>query len=340
MMEISSNKNINNIYENQSFLDCDKYSNFLFNNGKSRPLMLSCETINVCNNKCIICTNNVENYNKHIMSMNLFEKILGDYSDLGGGELSLTPRTGEILLDSFLIDRIKLINKYKLITGVSFTTNATLAMKYNDDVLDFIVNSLEVMHISVYGLNEKEHSLLTSRNTYLDMIEAIKKIIKLSNEKKRLFLGFRSLEYYDDFDISSWMKNNLGVELPYGKTHNYVKWPAHYKKNVRLPMGGKWLTERNNTSVCFMPLTTPIIHSDGSLYWCPCGAGFGDQQHYLGNLKHDSLTRLYNSNKIKKLWDEREDIPNVCKRCAYHCSIDEIGKCLFIFDNPKHFVVA
>ena len=157
---------MNNVFEKQKIIDIHKYGKYLIYRRESRPLMMSCETINICNNKCIICTNRLDTQKKEIMSMELFEKVLKDYSEMGGGKLSLTPRTGELFLDPHLADRLRLIRKYPKITGLSVTTNAVLADQFNEHDLRFIVNNFEKIQISTYGLDEEEYFTMTQRNVY------------------------------------------------------------------------------------------------------------------------------------------------------------------------------
>ena len=72
-----------------------------------RPLYLRIETVNICNNRCIICAYPNQTRHEEVMTMEVFKKAVEDYVNLGGGYLSLTPLVGEVLLDPYLIDRLK-----------------------------------------------------------------------------------------------------------------------------------------------------------------------------------------------------------------------------------------
>jgi hypothetical protein len=64
-----------------------------------RPLMLICETTNICNNHCIICAYDHQTRKKQRMQQDVFRRTLEQYVEIGGGPLSLTPMVGDVFLD-------------------------------------------------------------------------------------------------------------------------------------------------------------------------------------------------------------------------------------------------
>jgi len=74
--------------------------------------MLNCETVNICTNNCIICPYSKMKREKTIMSQKIFEKVLHDYSEIGGGYLTLTPKNGEFFLDNLLPGRLSALDNY------------------------------------------------------------------------------------------------------------------------------------------------------------------------------------------------------------------------------------
>src|SRR5260221_2881 len=98
------------------------------------------------------------------MPMELFEKAVQDYSDMGGGFLSLTPVVGDVFLDKLLPERLRLLEKYPAIRDIGMTTNAVMVYQYNDSNLRFILNRFSRISISVYGMAPDEYSLMTQRD--------------------------------------------------------------------------------------------------------------------------------------------------------------------------------
>jgi len=85
------------------------YQVHLMNRGRSRPLYLRIETVNTCNNLCVICAYRDQERPKTIMAMDVFKKAVDDYVALGGGFLSFTPLVGDAFLDRHLIARLKFL---------------------------------------------------------------------------------------------------------------------------------------------------------------------------------------------------------------------------------------
>src|ERR1700704_696229 len=63
---------------------------------------VSIETTNICNANCVFCAYQYQTRPTGIMSVELFRKIIDEYSELGGGELGLTPTVGDPLIDKHL----------------------------------------------------------------------------------------------------------------------------------------------------------------------------------------------------------------------------------------------
>ena len=96
---------------------------YFMHRGRFRPLAISVETINICNNDCIICPYSAQTRKRRTMAMDLFEKAIRDYQEIGGGPVSLTPLVGEAFLDKHLLRRLRFMKQAPSITKVSVTTN-------------------------------------------------------------------------------------------------------------------------------------------------------------------------------------------------------------------------
>ena len=98
--------------------------------GKFRPLALSIETVNICNNDCVICPYSLQTRRRHAMPMEVFEKVVADYGAIGGGQVTLTPMVGEVFLDKRLAERLRILRPHRSVTRVSAISNATMAYLY------------------------------------------------------------------------------------------------------------------------------------------------------------------------------------------------------------------
>jgi radical SAM protein with 4Fe4S-binding SPASM domain len=304
----------------------------------SRPLMVICETVNICSNDCIICPYSKMTRKKEIMPLGLFEKVVSDYSDMGGGKLSLTPKVGDIFFDEFLLERLELIKKYPKITGISVTTNTIMADRFTDDELEIIVNSFERIHISIYGINEEEYEQMTRRKTYTRMVQNIRRILKLTKKPESVFFGFRLLSAHSQPVIEQWITENFNRNILYGQTNTYMDWCGSVEKQKPVHFKGEWVKRPNTTSQCIIPLVACQIFSNGGVSFCSCNDFDMKEEFLLGNLSEQSLTHIYNSSKNKGLWKSPEEIPKSCKNCISYRPFSNMEKYEYMFEKPVDFI--
>jgi len=171
----------------------DELIRFFTFRGRYRPLALTVETINICNNDCIICPYSLQRRSKQTMSIELFAKTIRDYVEIGGGNLGLTPMTGEIFLDKFLQARLDLIRSEPSITSVSAISNASTVHRFSDDKLSELLDGFDRISISVYGLDAEEYEVMTRKAQYERMVNGIVRILALGGTDK-VSLAIRHLK--------------------------------------------------------------------------------------------------------------------------------------------------
>ena len=75
--------------------------------GKYRPPGLLIETVNICNNDCVICPYSAQTRNRQTMPSELFRKVIDDYTRIGGGLVSFGPdRVDQYRQAAGYVDRI------------------------------------------------------------------------------------------------------------------------------------------------------------------------------------------------------------------------------------------
>jgi len=137
------------VFGNVSYMNKNKFKKTFYYNGMCRPLFLHIETVNICNLRCLICPFEKMTRKQETMSMDVFEKAINDYISLGGGDVIMTPQIGDVFLDKYLIERIQFLKSQQAINNIGFVTNAVMAYQYNDEELDYIVNSCLRIKISI-----------------------------------------------------------------------------------------------------------------------------------------------------------------------------------------------
>lgn len=307
----------------------------------SRPVMVQCETVNICTNDCIICAYGRMTRKKATMPMELFEKVLSDYSALGGGYLSLTPKMGDIFCDSLLPRRLEAVKKYPAVRALSVTTNALLADRYDDDELRQILAGFERIQVSIYGMDEEEYRLMTRRDEYARMIRNVGRMLRLAaRDRTAIVFGFRFLKPRSDGEIKKWISGNFGRDVPYGYTLTYMDWNGALDDKVPLPHQARWKERVVNSGHCIMPLVACVIFSSGDVTLCLCNDFDAREEFRLGNVGQQSLLQLLNSPKVKGFWAGDPASAGPCMYCTSHRSMAQFEKYEFAFERPLIFIGA
>lgn len=329
-----------NVFAAHQILCKPEYEKHLFFSGKSRPIMITCETVNICNNDCIICAYGQQKRKQSIMSMEVFDKVLTDYSAMGGGIISLTPMVGDIFLDKNLLERIKRIEQYPNLTKISVTTNATLADRFREDDLRFILDRVHRMHISIYGLDQQEHALLTRRDDHDRALDSIRLMLRVCQQPEKVAFGFRSLRKYTPEQYQAWMIKTFGHEVAYTQISSYSNWGGLFDSRQPLPMQAEWNHSKHNTEQCLIPLVALQVFVNGDVSFCPCSDYDGVKDLSLGNIMEKPLLDLYNSDRCRALWDFEvgANMPRFCRNCSFHQPLKSLAFAEYIFDDPIRFI--
>ncbi len=273
------------------------------------------------------------------MPLHLFKRVLDNYVSMGGGHLSLTPSVGDIFMDPHLLDRVALLEEYKGrgINSLSVTTNAVLARKYRTQDLRRIVNLFDRFHISIYGRDEQEYATLTRRNNFDNMIKSTSEIVRLTGDSGKIRIGFRLLGNYTTGELSSWVLNHLGTAIPFQAINTYSNWG-----NIAVPntsgLQNMWHPIANNTTQCFIPLLAMQVFSSGHISFCACADYDADKELSLGHILDADLLSLYNTDKVRQLWNFEHNMPIFCRHCTFHRSIKQIDEFKWLFERPLDFI--
>ena len=304
---------------------------------KYRPLALIVETINICNNDCIICPYSLQRRSRQTMSLALFTKVIRDYAAVGGGNLGLTPMTGEIFLDKFLQKRLDVIKSEPSINSVSAITNGSMVHRYSEAQLAQILAAFDRLSISIYGLDAEEYELMTRKNQYDRMVEGMIRLLALGGTNKVL-LAIRHLKPRTPEQVQSWLAQiavRAGVKgIQHSSTRHYANWSI-LDTSKPLPYDAEWMPLRENHRQCAMPLVSAQVLSDGTVSFCACMDFDGNSDLVLGNIRDVTLAELLDTEKVWKLWNwAAKGVPNFCKTCTAHRPIESLLRMPSVFTEP------
>jgi radical SAM protein with 4Fe4S-binding SPASM domain len=325
-------------------LNSESFGRFIRSKGRQRPLMLICETTNICNNHCIICAYDSQTREKQRMPMEVFRETLRQYADLGGGALSLTPMVGDVFLDKSLPERLAIIAAHRpTINRLSVTTNAGYVKQYDDIELAQLLAAFDDIQISVYGIDADEFSVMTKTSGYELMRLGIERIFRFS--RARITIGFRCLRDRQQAELVTWVRSIPGYAEASGRVkisgnlREYANWGV-FDTTKALPFDASWRPAVDSEKVqCGIPLLAMQVFSNGNVSFCSCDDFDNTDSLHLGNVMETSLAEMFNSPKARRLWDwQTHGTPEFCRKCSFHLPLSQIIETPGVFENPLVFV--
>lgn len=329
------------VFSPHAELNFNGFNKKIKSNNAYRPIMLICETVNICNHHCIICAYDNQTRQKKQMPMDMFQAVLDQYVEMGGGNLSLTPMVGDIFMDKLLLDRLQLIERYRpSIRHLSVTTNAGFVKKYSDDELSYLLNRFDTVSISVYGIDSEEFLAMTKRNTYNDTLAGIDRILRFA--VNRVKINFRCLKDRSDAELKAWFaafphSQTSKANVSFGTNNrSYANWGV-LDTGISLPFGATWIkppTEPKKHQ-CGIPLLAMQVYSNGNVSFCACDDFDNNDELFLGNVMETSLLEMFNSEKARQLWDWKAyGVPAFCNQCTFFASLESVVRTPDVFDDP------
>ncbi len=307
--------------------------------GRYRPLSLTVETVNICNNDCIICPYSAQTRRKGYMTREMFDSILDQYAMIGGGTLGLTPMVGEIFLDKKLEERLASIGRHPSITAVSAISNASMASLYTDDRLSGILDRLDRLAISTYGLDRDEFRTMTRKDGYEKFRASLVRLLRIGGPEK-VRISARQLVDRPQGQIDRWISeiaDDAGVtpdRIVFGTTLTYANW-GHFDTTTTLPHDAIWSPEPVNSGQCALPLISAQVLVDGTTSFCGCANFDGVSELNIGNVSETPLFQMLRSDRVKRLWNwEACGTPEFCKRCSFHMPIEHLSALPSAFADP------
>lgn len=305
-----------------------------------RPVMLVCETVNRCTLDCVFCAYGEMQRPRETMSLPLFEKLLSDYADIGGGYLSLTPVVGEVFTDRHLLERIRLTRQQPAVQGVSITTNAVGLRQHDDAALAEILAGLHRIHISIYGMDAEEHQAITRKDTFATFLEGLRRIADLIDDRAKLWVNFRLFKAREPAEFETWLQQHVGYQPRHFHTLEYAHWSGTSQAaTIALPQDAKWSMRPQVESFCIIPAIAAQVHANGNVSICHCDDYECEPALSLGNLAEQSLRTLFASQKYRDFWRLRgSHMPDFCRRCGFYQPYREGSRLAAAIDAPLDFI--
>ncbi len=297
---------------------------------KDKPLILAIETISACNARCIFCAYPTMKRKHEVMPMSIFEKIIKEYSQMGGGALSLTPVMGDPLLDPEFLQRFKILESYQNINQISFTTNGIALHKFTDEQVQYILSQIFVIQFSIGGLDEETYQHLYQVDKFQEVMGSVFRVIRLKKDntlKVHIILAFRTNNSNFEHDYAQKLKElrQQGVWISHIATYNNY--------------GGEIKTEevrikKNRISVkklsCALPLLHAHAYSNGKITNCGCVDANGNGL-VIGDDSQETIGQAWGGEKRRRIINSfsQGKPPQLCQDCNAYRSSTFLGADIF-----------
>jgi radical SAM protein with 4Fe4S-binding SPASM domain len=308
---------------------------------RMRPIMLFCETVNICNADCVFCPYSAQTRPRGFMTVELFEEVLAQYSQIGGGYLSLTPVVGDPLLDRLWVERIRLLAGMRERITPSITTNLYALDRYSDQEIAEMLTVLSRIHVSCYGVTADECEAITRRRSFDRFLTQARRLLSLlqaSATQCEVRIGFRLLKSRTKDELEAFLREQVGTVPPYGATTTYANWGN--SMHGSLPGEAVWAVDRTNESACIMLPMAMQIYWDGRVSACSCCDYDSSSQLYLGDLNKQSLSEIFNGPASQEIWlaHEAARLQPICRNCTFHVPLAALNSKHPIVQNPLDFI--
>jgi len=287
-----------------------------------RPLYLIVETVNTCNARCVFCCYGKTKLKPQVLPLDIFEKVIREYSEMGGGAVSLTPVPGEVLLDPHLIKRYEILAKYKNIDQVSFTTNGIAFEKYSDEELKYILKSSFMIQVSIGGLDREGYKNLYQVDQFENVLNSVSRLLSLKRSVGSdvdIHLSFRT----NNPNFEDIHREQLEAYKRQGCLVSHISWYGNFGgivksgevKNAQI-IDGSGLA-KNET--CVYPLLAPSVLPNSLITNCGCVDVNGDSL-IIGDTHHNSLRDCWSSKERKKILDSfrQGTLVDLCRQCSMY----------------------
>ena len=311
--------------------------------GRLRPLALFCETVNICNSACLFCPYSKQTRSKGCMSDTLFQTVLQQYAAIGGGYLSLTPMVGDFLLDRHLLQRLTALREVADSIIPSVTTNLCSLGNWDDAVVQQLLQTFSLLHVSCYGMSREEHHQITRHDHFDQFLFQMRRLLRIRRElgaPTQLTIGFRNLYHYDAKQIEAFQVTAFGEQLPVsGAGSSYCNWGN--SMGGALPGNAYFLPTPTNQVPCLFLAMALMVFHDGSVSACACCDYDGQPALHLGRVSNAvTLADMFNSPANGMLWrcHQEQQLPGYCKHCSFHLPLSALHAGHPLLTNLQAFI--
>lgn len=283
------------------------------------PLLLQIETTNVCNAACGFCAYPSMKRPKGVMSLSLFEKVVREYAEAGGGPVSLTPITGDALLDPHLMERVRVLERTAAVNQLTLTTNGIALARYSDAEVDELLTAVDVVQLSVGGLDADTYERMYGVRQFHNVSLAMRRVLDRASglaAPPRIAFAFRTSDprFLPRFRTQLEELKRRGAFVSHIST--FANWGGVLEQGSSRGMtivSGS----RPKRRACAVASVHMAVCHDGTVSACGC-ADVEGRSLILGDANEQSMAALWTSEKRTRMLAafEAGSPPGICRECS------------------------
>ncbi|MCC6794975.1 MAG: radical SAM protein [Candidatus Hydrogenedentes bacterium] len=299
------------------------------------PPSLHIETTNICNANCIFCAyqyQKVWRAGKGVMDDELFERVLREFKEMGGEEVSFTPIVGDPLVDPDIVHRIARVCSEGL--TVSFFTNGILFNRI--DVEALVKTGIAKIFLSTSPFDEQSHRAVYRTNHYSDLLNGVARLLRARNDAAaplRVYIEFRSPvsaeETFNFPDFIDKIRPLLTSEEQHAvriQTKGYDSWAGQIASDDLVGIMEMAIPPRLKNRPCLRTFLPSVLY-DGTVRACSCifappEAGTSDDGLTIGHLNDATFQEIWQGEKlraVRRTFTTGKLLP-VCAQCTRYRS--------------------
>lgn len=301
------------------------------------PFSVQVDICSVCNLRCNFCFHSDSEAIKKagirfgLMSYELFTKIIDDMKTVWGQKgikkLRLF-KIGEPLLNPRVCDMVRYAKEAGVAECIEITTNGLLL---DHEMSKGLIDAgLDIMNISVNGINEKQYKDTCSANVNF---EEFRENVRYFYEHKKsceFFIKYSDIGYAEEekeefYRLFEDICDEIFVEVISGTLWQDTN-IEHNTKDTRKGIYGQELKPKE---VCPFLFTTMVINDQGIVHLCCVD---WKSEYILGDLSRESVADIWNGQTLIKFQrlhlNKKRNTIKICKNCEslMGSTIDDIDE--------------
>lgn len=275
------------------------------------------------------------------MSLELFEKICREYVQMGGGYLGFSPLMSEPLVDPLLLTRVRYIRERCPEIKLYIYTNGIGFSSYSDADLRFLLESFDVLNISLSILDREDYRSLFGVDKAEEIGETLARIRRLTSREERsrkLFLHVRTAKKRETLESRAYRDLVDSGFNCRDVTNTFSDWGGIVRQEDLPPGSELFVPEQPPWSgPCIVPIVSQTVLPNGEVLACGCFDARG--RHVMGNAETQTLEQIWTgeSYRLFRLSFQENSCPRICRSCIMYCPCDSLISlpCFVRFDPAR-----